>query len=173
MYQLKSEKANYVLNLPTDKNEITPEILTEITKNVNLSKHYAIIAIRYRVSPFELVMNGKSNSKNNVKVNVSTMLAKFNGDIEGNVGDKVLIAQTDLEMGLHINNLCKISVDNVRNYITSDDALNKSVINRTAFADTQYIYLLEFKIVSLNSIKAIVTEANGVAKDPFVMLNNE
>lgn len=172
MYQIKSEKSDYILNLPTEKEEITPEILKDITKDVNLSKNYAIVALRYRVNPFELIMGGKSNSKNNIRVNVSTVLAKVNGDLEGEVGDRILIAQTDLEMGLHINNLSKISVDNVRNYITSDDALNKSVINRTAFADTQYIYLLEFKIVGLNSIKAVITEKDGVAKDPFVILNN-
>ena len=74
-------------------------------------------------------------------------------------------------MGLHINGITKISVNNVKDYINSDDALSKSVINRTAFADTKFIYLLEFKIVSFNDIKALIK--NEDKDDPFVIVDDE
>ena len=166
MYLLKSEKANYSLNIPTDKSEITPDVLSKLTEHIKLSKNYAVIALIYRTSPFDLVMGGKSNSKNQVLVSVSPVLAKFNGDLEGKIGDKVSISQTDLQLGLNVPGLSKLEVENVRGYINSDDALNKSVINRTAFADTKFIYLLEFKIVSLNSIKAVI---DGKPNDPFIV----
>ena len=170
MYTLKSSKADYSLNVPTSPSEITPVILQQLLKNINLSKNYAIIALRYKVNPFELVMGSKSQ-KQGVQASVVPILAKYNGELNGEIGDRVSIAGTAIEMGLHINGVTKISVNDVKNYIASDEALSKSVINRTAFADTNFIYLLEFKIVSFNDIKALIK--NESKDDPFVILNNE
>lgn len=170
MYHLKSSKADYSLDIPTSPNEITPAILEKLLKNINLSKNYAIVALRYKVDPFELIMSSKS-AKQGVQASVVPILAKYNGELNGALGDRVSISASSLEMGLHINGVTKISVNNVKDYINSDDALSKSVINRTAFADTKFIYLLEFKIVSFNDIKALIK--NEDKDDPFVIVNNE
>lgn len=170
MYHLKSSKADYSLDIPTSPDEITPEILQQLLKNINLSKNYAIVALRYKVDPFELIMSSKS-AKQGVQASVVPILAKYNGELNGALGDRVSISGSALEMGLHINGVTKISVNNVKDYINSDDALSKSVINRTAFADTKFIYLLEFKIVSFNDIKALIK--NEDKDDPFVTVNNE
>lgn len=170
MYRIKSTKADYELNLPTNPNEITPAILEHLLKNINLTKNYAIVALRYKVDPFELIMGSKS-AKQGVQASVVPILAKYNGELNGTIGDRVSISASALEMGLHINGVTKISVNNVKDYINSDDALSKSVINRTAFADTKFIYLLEFKIVSFNDIKALIK--NEDKDDPFVIVNNE
>ena len=170
MYRIKSTKADYELNLPTNPNEITPAILEHLLKNINLTKNYAIVALRYKVDPFELIMGSKS-AKQGVQASVVPILAKYNGELNGTIGDRVSISASALEMGLHINGVTKISVNNVKDYINSDDALSKSVINRTAFADTKFIYLLEFKIVSFNDIKALIK--NEDKDDPFVTVNNE
>ena len=125
MYLLKSKKANYSINLPTQKSESTPEVLTKLTEHIHLSKNYAIVALIYRTDPFELVMGGKSNSKNQVQVSVTAVLAKVNGDIVGKVGDKVSITPSDLQLGLHINGVSALEVENVRNYINNDEELTK------------------------------------------------
>lgn len=166
MYQLKSEKANYGINIPTNPNEINADVLKTLTENIQLSKNYAILALRYKVKPFDLIMGAKSQ-KSNVLVSVVPLLAKVNGEINGNIGDRVSITSTDLQMALHISSVSVLSPDTVKNYIIADDALNKSVINKTAFADAEFIYLLEFKIVSLNAIKAIIVDK--VKDDPFVV----
>lgn len=170
MYRLKSSKADYSLDIPTSPSEITPVILQQLLKNVNLSKNYAIVALRYKVDPFELIMGSKSQ-KQGVQASVVPILAKYNGELNGVLGDRVSISASALEMGLHINGVTKISVNNVKDYINSDDALSKSVINRTAFADTKFIYLLEFKIVSFNDIKALIK--NEDKDDPFVIVDDE
>lgn len=170
MYHLKSSKADYSLDIPTSPDEITPEILQQLLKNINLSKNYAIVALRYKVDPFELIMSSKS-AKQGVQASVVPILAKYNGELNGALGDRVSISGSALEMGLHINGITKISVNNVKDYINSDDALSKSVINRTAFADTKFIYLLEFKIVSFNDIKALIK--NEDKDDPFVIVDDE
>lgn len=170
MYHLKSSKADYSLDIPTSPSEITPVILQQLLKNINLSKNYAIVALRYKVDPFELIMGSKSQ-KQGVQASVVPILAKHNGELNGVLGDRVCISASALEMGLHINGVTKISVNNVKDYINSDDALSKSVINRTAFADTKFIYLLEFKIVSFNDIKALIK--NEDKDDPFVIVDDE
>lgn len=170
MYHLKSSKADYSLDIPTSPSEITPEILQQLLKNINLSKNYAIVALRYKVDPFELIMGSKSQ-KQGIQASVVPILAKYNGELNGTLGDRVSISASALEMGLHINGVTKISVNNVKDYINSDDALSKSVINRTAFADTKFIYLLEFKIVSFNDIKALIK--NEDKDDPFVIVDDE
>ena len=170
MYHLKSSKADYSLDIPTSPDEITPVILQQLLKNINLSKNYAIVALRYKVDPFELIMSSKS-AKQGVQASVVPILAKYNGELNGTLGDRVSISASALEMGLHINGVTKISVNNVKDYINSDDALSKSVINRTAFADTKFIYLLEFKIVSFNDIKALIK--NEDKDDPFVIVDDE
>lgn len=168
MYQLKSSKADYTLNLPTSPDEITPEVLTKLTEHINLSKNYAIIALRYKVNPFELVMGSKT-TKQGVQVSVVPILAKVNGELNGDIGDRVSISQSELSLGIHIGGLTKISVDNVKDYINSDDNLVKSIMNKTAFAgaDTKFIYLLEFKIVGINSIRALIK--NKQTDDPYVI----
>lgn len=170
MYHLKSSKADYSLDIPTNPDEITPVILQKLLKNINLSKNYAIVALRYKVDPFELIMGSKSQ-KQGVQASVVPILAKYNGELNGTLGDRVSISPSALEMGLHINGITKISVNNVKDYINFDDALSKSVINRTAFADTKFIYLLEFKIVSFNDIKALIK--NEDKDDPFVIVDDE
>ncbi len=170
MYRLKSSKADYSLDIPTSQSEITPVILQQLLKNINLSKNYAVVALRYKVDPFELIMGSKSQ-KQGVQASVVPILAKYNGELNGALGDRVSISASALEMGLHINGVTKISVNNVKDYINSDDALSKSVINRTAFADTKFIYLLEFKIVSFNDIKALIK--NEDKDDPFVIVDDE
>ena len=170
MYHLKSSKADYSLDIPTNPNEITPVILQKLLKNINLSKNYAVVALRYKVDPFELIMGSKS-AKQGVQASVVPILAKYNGELNGALGDRVSISASALEMGLHINGVTKISVNNVKDYINSHDALSKSVINRTAFADTKFIYLLEFKIVSFNDIKALIK--NEDKDDPFVIVDDE
>lgn len=170
MYRLKSSKADYSLDIPTSPSEITPVILQQLLKNINLSKNYAVVALRYKVDPFELIMGSKSQ-KQGVQASVVPILAKYNGELNGTLGDRVSISASALEMGLHINGITKISVNNVKDYINSDDALSKSVINRTAFADTKFIYLLEFKIVSFNDIKALIK--NEDKDDPFVIVDDE
>ena len=175
MITLESSKATFAINVPTNRKEINSDVLKTLTEHINLSKNYAVVALVHRVKLWDLAATANVQARNkDVPASVVVLLAKVNGELPGEVGDKVCISKTDLEMGLHISGISHISVDSVRTYIASDAALIKSVVDRTAFADTEYIYLLEFKIVGFNSIKAIIdAEASGVNDGPFVILNNE
>lgn len=168
MYKIKSSKANYSLNLPTKPEEITNEIIESLVSHIHVADNHAIVALRYKVNPFELVMGSKSQKKG-VNVSVVPILASFRGTLHGTIGDRISIAGSDLERAIHLSNVSKISVDNVQSFLTGDEELSKNIVARKEFADVPYIYCLEFKIVGLSSIKAVIKD-RGNKVDPFIIV---
>lgn len=165
MYKLKSANADFAINVPTKPEEITGELLTKLVSHISVSEHRAIVALRYKVNPFELVMAGKSQKKG-LSVSVVPILAAYNGNLTVEPGTRISIAGSDLERALHLSNVSKISPDAIKDYINSDDALTKNVINKTEFKDVDYIYCLEFKIIGISSIQAFINDKKE--KDPFI-----
>lgn len=175
MIQIKSEKKSYGINFPTSVDELTSDVLTSITEQVKLPKHYCIIALCFKTRLFDFVV--AMNSKKEHSISVVPVLAKISEEdaTETNavVSDKVIVSRSALEMGTHLSLPVMISTDNARNYLASDEALTKSIIARSnpIFKDMtkrDNIIVLEFKIIPVSDIKATVPrEANGI--DPFVI----
>ena len=175
MIQIKSEKKSYGINFPTSVDELTADILTSITEQVKLPKHYCIVALCFKTRLFDFVV--AMNSKKEHSISVVPILAKISeedsAETNAVVSDKVIISRSALEMGSHLNLPVMISTDNARNYLASDEALTKSIINRSnpIFKDLtkrDNIIVLEFKIIPVSDIKATVPlNANGI--DPFVV----
>lgn len=175
MIQIKSEKKSYGINFPTSVDELTSDVLTSITEQVKLPKHYCIIALCFKTRLFDFVV--AMNSKKEHSISVVPVLAKISEEdaTETNaaVSDKVILSRSALEMGTHLSLPVMISTDNARNYLASDEALTKSIITRSnpIFKDMtkrDNIIVLEFKIIPVSDIKATVSrEANGI--DPFVI----
>ena len=168
MVELKSNSETYGINIPTKESEINAEVLEKLTSNIVLPKYWCIIALRYRINIFDLVMTAKSTTNKQKQVSVVPILAKYNeGEltVNGNVGDRVLIDGTDIERGSHLNvNTC-ITPDRIASYISKDEELNKKAIRRElSDEDVSTIFCLEFKIVPVNSIKGLI---NGTNYDPF------
>lgn len=178
MIQVKSDKKSYGINFPTSIYELTPEVLTSITEQVKLPKHYCIIALCFKTRLFDFVV--AMNSKKEHSISVVPVLAKISeedsAETNAVVSDKVIINRAALEMGTHISIPVMISTDNARNYLASDEDLTKSIITRTNpifnnLGKQDNIVVLEFKIVPVSDIKATVPiGANG--NDPFVIRDN-
>lgn len=177
MITIKSEKKSYGINFPTSINELTPEILDEITKQVKLPKHYCIVALCFKTRLFDFVV--AMNSKKEQAVAIVPLLAKINEedkvDANANVSDRVILSRSALEMGTHISLPVIISTDNARNYFSSDEELTKSIISRRnpIFLDMtkkDNIIVLEFKIIPVSDIKATVP-IDGKGFDPFCYTN--
>lgn len=178
MIQIKSEKKSYGINFPTSVDELTADVLTSITEQVKLPKHYCIIALCFKTRLFDFVV--AMNSKKEHSISVVPVLAKISeedsAETNAVVSDKVIVSRSALEMGSHLNLPIMISTDNARNYLASDEALTKSIINRSnpIFKDLNKrdnIIVLEFKIIPVSDIKATVPlNANGI--DPFVARDN-
>ena len=175
MIQIKSEKKSYGINFPTSVDELTADILTSITEQVKLPKHYCIVALCFKTRLFDFVV--AMNSKKEHSISVVPILAKISeedsAETNAVVSDKVIISRSALEMGSHLNLPVMISTDNARNYLASDETLTKSIISRSnpIFKDLtkrDNIIVLEFKIIPVSDIKATVPlNANGI--DPFVV----
>lgn len=168
MLELKSNSANYGIKIPTKENEINEEVLRNLTSNISLPKYYCIIALRYRINVFDLVMTAKSATNKQKQVSVVPILAKYNEgelSVNGKVGDRILIDGTDIERGSHLNvNTC-VTPDRIASYISKDEELNRKAIKRElSDEDVSTIFCLEFKIVPINAIKGVIEGANY---DPF------
>ena len=169
MITLKSEKLYYGINLPTDLNEVSKEVLTQITANINLPKYYCIVAICKRVNLSHLILAAGGNKKYSaMKVAVVPILAKINDEdgelIKAEVGKKVVIAASELERGDHLYLNCGATDNLVNKYINEDENLRKGLM----LANTE-AYIIEFKIVPVNSIHGCILKTNDITQDPFVV----
>lgn len=182
MLQIKSVKKPYGINFPTEVAEVTPEILNEITANVKLPKHYAILALCFKTKVFDFVTT--INSSKEVNISVTPLLAKIADDDSENVnavvGDKVIIDRSSLERGVHLNLPTLVSSNNARRYFKEDPELSRAIMTKDSnaiqidknmsksllAANSPQIIVLEFKIVPVTDIAAsIAIGCNSV--DPF------
>lgn len=166
MFKLKSTKANYGINFPTSIEEITPKVLEQLTKDVSLAKHYVIVALCFKTKLFDLAAAINSNKETNIQV--TPVIAKVNSDENTlSVGDKAIVDRSSLERGMHLNLKTVINSVNVRNYLKNDPALATRIMTNTGNIITannqedtklsnQIVYILEFKIVPVNSIIATI-----------------
>ena len=59
MIRVESKVANYAINVPTKREDITPESLGKLLENVTVAKYHCIIAMIYADTLFGVVNNKK------------------------------------------------------------------------------------------------------------------
>lgn len=176
MLKIQSSTKNYGINFPTYVDEITPEMFKEITKRVNLPKHYCVVALCFKTKIFDFILSMKNKQEYNI--NVVPVMAKISDEdskeINSKIGDRLVIDRSSLERGNHINIPIMISSVNAKNYFESDTELISKILRKDASLDidvTKNIIIMEFKIVPVTDIAASVpTGENPI--DPFVVWNN-
>lgn len=171
MIKVESKVADYAINVPTKREEITPEVLGTLLKDVKLAKYYCIVAMIYKDTLF-----GVMNRANEV-VTVIPVLAKISDDdassTGGQIGDRLIIDRTSLERGNHLhikNNI--ISPSHISQYIRNDKGLVQSIGNGTFGQNKGYkmntpVYMIEFKIIPVNDIKAMFSNNEVNEDNPF------
>ena len=190
MIELKSVKQNYTISVPTDLSELTPEILSSITKGIKLPPYYAIVAICFHVKLSEIAVNVNNNKDKSV--NVVTLLAKASEDdiakVNTKIGDKLVLDRSTLERGVHLYLPISINSKNITKFIGDDDDLRKRLMrggdgsepivnvppitmsskDKDVFKTnlSPSIYMLEFKIIPVNDISASI-DAKDKTIDPF------
>lgn len=177
MIKIKSDKQNYGINFPSSVDEISAEVLNSITAKVKLPNHYCIVALCFKTRLFDFVL--AMNSKKEHSISIVPILAKVKEDdssvINLNVGDKVIISRSALEMGTHINLPVAISTDNAQRYFAKDVELSKSIINKKHeiynVPMNDNIIVMEFKIVPISDIKGAINDSLN-SDDPFVYYDN-
>lgn len=171
MYKLKNEKRNYVLNIPTSFKELDFNALKEVVGNVNISEHYALIALCQSFSPFNLALLGTKNKDVNVPVSTSFIVANDPNNKLGvaDPGDKVIISRSDIEMSTHLPVTFGLSTSSIST--TIEDNPSVATILRNGPVDdngnaVRELIAVEFKIVPISAIKAIVSR-KVVTKDIY------
>lgn len=186
MYTLKSKNNSIGINLPTSFDEITPEILERITKNVKLSDHYTLVALIYRTSLFKLaaqVVGGKADES----ISVTPVIAKHSDCVGSPVKESLtipIIAPSVLERAFEVYIPTAASVNKVMSFIQEDNELRVSLFqkkytgNLEANGITEYtpefvtqdnntnVYILGFKAVADNDIIAEIPLHNNIV-DPY------
>lgn len=171
MIKVESKIADYAINVPTKREEITPEALGALLKDVKVAKYYCVVAMIYKDTLFGVI------NRTNEVVTVIPVLAKISDEDSSSTGGKVcdqlIIDRTSLERGNHLhikNNI--ISPSHISEYIRNDRGLALSVGNGTFGQNKGHklstpVYMLEFKIIPVNDIKAMI-DNNAIADDnPF------
>lgn len=185
MYLLKNPSMDWGINLMTSIDEITPAFLTEITKLIELSKHYTIIALAYKTTLFNLSANNGSIGKDNIFV--TPIIAKTAdtdnspSPVKKSVGLIPVIAPSSIERGHEVHINIKAHINNVLKYINTDDSFRISLFQKKYEENVKSmhiiptpnivlednntpVYCLSFKIVPNTDIVA-TNEYDGYVND--------
>lgn len=174
MIELRNAKSKRVIKVPTSVNDITPEILTKLTENVVLSKYHALVAICWNVS-FANVMFQNKQQHQSAQVIPLMVKANLPEDCVGydwlNVGKKVILTRSAIEMGVHVHIPHSASINSLERYFREISKSEK--ITREDFIDPKLVpsgnfILIEFKVVNVSDISGVV-ENDTLSEDPFLV----
>lgn len=170
MIRVESNVANYAIDVPTKREDITVESLGKLLENVIVAKHHCVIAMIYVDTLFGIVNNKKD------VVNVIPIIAKISDEDSsstgGLAGQQVVIDRTSLERGYHLylpNNV--ISPVHLSNFINEDANLRRNITmglfgHNQGYNKGDKVYTLEFKIVPVNDLKAMINNEQKI-ENPY------
>lgn len=170
MIKVESKVANYAINVPTKREELTVESLGKLLENVTVAKYHCVIAMVYADTLFGVV-----NDKKGV-VNVFPIIAKISDEdassTGGQAGQQVVIDRTSLERGYHLylpNNV--LSPAHLAKYINSDADLRRNISlgmfgQNQGYKKGDKVYTVEFKVIPVNDIKAMIDNDQSI-DNPF------
>ena len=170
MIRVESKVANYAINVPTKREELTVESLGKLLENVTVAKYHCVIAMVYADTLFGVV-----NDKKGV-VNVFPIIAKISDEdassTGGQAGQQVVIDRTSLERGYHLylpNNV--LSPAHLAKYIDSDADLRRNISlgmfgQNQGYKKGDKVYTVEFKVIPVNDIKAMIDNDQSI-DNPF------
>ena len=166
MIKLTNAKRGYELNLPTKFSEIDFNELKKVLDNVDISEHYAVVALCQSFSTFQLATIGAKNSKDmNVPVSINFIAANDpNGKLKANPGDKVITSRSDIEMSVHLPITFGLSTSSIAATIEDNPEVRtalRSGINDEEGNVVKEVVAVEFKLVPLTAIKATIDRSRS------------
>lgn len=171
-----TNKKGVIITAPTRIQEIGVKELTDMYRGINLPDNYCIIALlqKVKLSQISLMTAAKAQE---TKVYTIPIIGKlpnthnYSGII--NVSDKVIITRSALEMSTHLTTDSCLTLNNIFNFINSDNDLKANCYQHKVLDDTGnddvWIYVVESKIVPMNDIRATIP-INTPTIDPFKII---
>lgn len=170
-FTVDGKRGAYSFILPESVNEISKEYLTKCTKHIEVAPNYALIALVYQDS-LAIVLNAPK-SKQNQTIQIVPVFVK-SGAVEGEflnnlkLGDKVVVAASDLSLGNHINSpYNEITPSRIISICEGD-----AHIYKTALSMTTPVCFMEFKIVPINVIHAVINDTTEEVQSELVIKVN-
>ena len=159
MINLRNTKRNYEVSYPTKFSELDFEKILNVVKNINVSEHYAIIALCQSFTPFSLATLGAKQNKD-MAVPVSANFVRANdpnNKLHAKEGDKIIISRSDLEMSVHLPVRFGLSTATIAD-ILQDDPKTVTMLRQNPIDEkgnlVKEIIIVEFKLVPISAIKA-------------------
>ena len=191
MIQIQSRAERYKLSLPFSLREIPADYYAGVVDSINLPKHYAIIAVARQIKLMDFLMT-LSNPKAKVRASDSAILCKHACDFpeEFQIGQQVIISETDLQLGNQIVVPSALSYENIVSYFVNEERAvrqldpkdNNTLVKKIMTGEVkddkgtpikEYpICFLSFKIVAGTSIKGTV-DTQIRFQDPFLEMIKE
>lgn len=171
MISLKNESIEVLV--PTKLSEITKERLDELFKVIELPDNYCIIAVLQKVKLSQFAMMTVSKAKETLVYTIPIVgklpnIHGYNGKIE--VGQKVIVTRTNIEMGTALSMSTMISANNLNSFLNENESIRQECFRKVIADDAGntdvWIYVFEGKIIPMSDIRGTI-DLGVAASDPF------
>ena len=166
-FKVNGKAGSYFMELPQSLEEISTEYLTHCTDFINPAPNYAVVAIVYK-DLLSLVLTA-SKKRTPVNAAVIPVFVKA-GDSDSefiksiNLGDRVVVAASDLSIGHHISSpYNKITPSIIASICDGDKD-----IYREAMTMQELVCFVEFKLVPISAIHAKLDDTPKGYVNPFI-----
>ena len=166
-FKVNGKAGSYVINLPQSLKEIGTEYLSYCTKFINPAPNYAVVAIVYKDSLSLVLTAAKKKTPVNAAV-IPVFVKAGDSDSEFiksiNLGDRVVVAASDLSIGHHIGSpYNKITPSIIASICDGDKD-----IYREAMTMQELVCFVEFKLVPISAIHAKLDDTPKGYVNPFI-----
>ena len=166
-FEVNGNIGSYLINLPQSLEEIGTEYLTKCTDFINPAPNYAVVAVVYKDSLSLVLTSFKKKTPTNMAV-IPVFIKSGVTDSEFinslNLGDRVVIAGSDLSIGHHINSpYNKITPNTICEVCDGDKDIYKK-----AMSMQEPVCFVEFKLVPISAIHAKLDKTKNEYINPFI-----
>lgn len=166
-FKLSGKLGKYDVTFPQSLEEISKKYFEECTNFVHPAPNYALVAVVYKDDLSVVITAVKTKKPTNISV-VPVFIKVGATDDEFikslNIGDKIVVAASDLSIGHHINSpYNKLTPTNIASICDGD----KDIYN-TALKMQEQICMIEFKLIPINAIHAKLDTTKNSFINPFI-----
>ena len=166
-FEVNGNIGSYLINLPQSLEEVGTEYLSDCTNFINPAPNYAVVAVVYKDSLSLVLTSFKKKAPTNMAV-IPVFIKSGVTDSEFinslNLGDRVVIAGSDLSIGHHINSpYNKITPTTICAICDGDKDIYKK-----AMGMQEPVCFVEFKLVPISAIHAKLDKTTNEYVNPFI-----
>lgn len=166
-FKLNGNLGKFDVTFPQSLEEISKEYFEECCNFIHPAPNYAVVAVVYKDNLSIVITAVKNKKPTNISViPVFIKTGKTDDDFINslNLGDKVVVAASDLSIGHHINSpYNKLTPSNIARLCEGD----RNIYN-DALKLSEQICMIEFKLIPINAIHAKLDNTKNSFINPFV-----